>query len=440
MRVGIWATVSAAMVWGVVGCGGGAHPPGGTGSQQVADAGDSGGPHPSGVDAGSTGSGVSDAGLPDAGLDGGPGAGLDGGVDGGVGAQDGGTADGGLDGGAGTPDGGVACVEGFTPLAPFTTTRDAPGMAPLPDGRVLAAGGFDPAWSKTARSSAELYDPATDTWTATASMSVERSSPFLVELLDGRALVVGGYSSVGTGPNVPHRLTELYDPNANTWTPAAKTQVPRESVAEYTLLTDGRVLLHQRTGDTTPGTEAEIYDPTKDEWTFTGPVPVETYPGGLFAIPGGDAIAVTDGAPVLRFDGATNTWSDTHADSPSDFTGPRQVASLGGQRVLVWSRDQTSSAVLDLGSLQWTSGPTIPATGVMPLGTLGSSLVLVSTYNDSAQTQSTWIVSGNPLSVRSGPVWSGAPSLIAKDAVDLGGGRLLVVTGTGSSILQVCDR
>ncbi|HEV8596816.1 MAG TPA: kelch repeat-containing protein, partial [Candidatus Dormibacteraeota bacterium] len=60
--------------------------------------------------------------------------------------------------------------------------------ARLADGRVLVAGGG--AYTPTA----ELYDPATNRWTPTGSMSVDRYDFTATVLRDGRVLVVGGYS------------------------------------------------------------------------------------------------------------------------------------------------------------------------------------------------------------------------------------------------------
>jgi hypothetical protein len=54
----------------------------------------------------------------------------------------------------------------------------------LSDGRVLVAGGGD--------ATAELYDPATATFSSTGSMAVARSSHTATLLSDGRVLVAGG--------------------------------------------------------------------------------------------------------------------------------------------------------------------------------------------------------------------------------------------------------
>src|SRR5688572_32054759 len=71
----------------------------------------------------------------------------------------------------------------------------------LDDGRVLVAGG--------GVGSTEIYDPATGESAPAASMGQARSNHQAVRLLDGRVLVVGGdgYSSTA----------EIFDPATGTW-------------------------------------------------------------------------------------------------------------------------------------------------------------------------------------------------------------------------------
>ena len=56
----------------------------------------------------------------------------------------------------------------------------------LADGRVLVAG------DNSVTIDAEVYDPATDSWTATGPMIQPRQGHFATLLQDGRVLVAGG--------------------------------------------------------------------------------------------------------------------------------------------------------------------------------------------------------------------------------------------------------
>ena len=60
----------------------------------------------------------------------------------------------------------------------------------LPSGKVLVIGGSD--GRGNCFSSAELYDPAGNTWTPTGSMGAAREKHTVTLLPDGKVLVIGG--------------------------------------------------------------------------------------------------------------------------------------------------------------------------------------------------------------------------------------------------------
>jgi WD40 repeat protein len=116
-------------------------------------------------------------------------------------------------------------------------------------GKVLILGSGD--------TTAELYDPATSTFTATAgSMKHARTSPTATLLDTGKVLIVGG-STTGD------LTAELYDPASETFSFTGSTTVAR-SGHTATLLTDGSVLIAG--GGTATG---ELYDPESGKFTRT---------------------------------------------------------------------------------------------------------------------------------------------------------------------------
>ena len=86
----------------------------------------------------------------------------------------------------------------------------------LGDGRVLVVGSDNvctpgAAWDESV--SAEVFDPAASTWSATESLNAPRGGFVAVALDDGRALVTGGITSSNPGDGVygAYSSTKLYD-------------------------------------------------------------------------------------------------------------------------------------------------------------------------------------------------------------------------------------
>src|SRR5262245_15214880 len=75
---------------------------------------------------------------------------------------------------------------GFVEVSPMKNARNFHTATLLPNGKVLVAGGFD------LGTRAELYDPATDTWTMTGSLRTARTMHTATLLPNGKVLVAGG--------------------------------------------------------------------------------------------------------------------------------------------------------------------------------------------------------------------------------------------------------
>jgi hypothetical protein len=126
----------------------------------------------------------------------------------------------------------------------------------LPDGKVLVAGGNKCCY--TIYDSAELYDPATDTWTATGSLITGRAGHRAVRLDNGNVLVVGGENQSFHGL----ASAELYNVASGTWSSAGSMQTARAGTHAAVLLPSGRVLV---SGGRVPSgatfASAELYTP-----------------------------------------------------------------------------------------------------------------------------------------------------------------------------------
>ncbi len=158
------------------------------------------------------------------------------------------------------------CVAGparFIRAGNLVTPRLDQQAVLLPDGRVLLVGGQDEFNHTLGK--AELFDPATRSWTRAANMGSPRRS-FTATLLDnGQVLVAGG------GDYPPFNSTaQLYDPTNDTWTITGNPIATKRAGATATRLSNGQVLLAGGTDATQDFDSAELYDPVTGTWSATG--------------------------------------------------------------------------------------------------------------------------------------------------------------------------
>jgi hypothetical protein len=148
----------------------------------------------------------------------------------------------------------------FQPTGTMLVARELHTATLLQDGRVLIAAGTRPngiQWEPL--SFAEIYDPATGTFSATGSLNEARYSHAATLLADGRVLIAGGVGNTGK----MLASAEIYDPATGIFTPTASMTFPRSSVVA-TLLKDGRALI------TGSSLVAEVYDPAAGSFQMTG--------------------------------------------------------------------------------------------------------------------------------------------------------------------------
>jgi N-acetylneuraminic acid mutarotase len=216
----------------------------------------------------------------------------------------------------------------------------------LPDGRVLVAGDHN-ASAKT--NTAEIYNPATGRWDYTGSMSAPHAECQMVLLHNGLVLIPGGqYTDVA----------ELYDPRAGTWsvTGRMKNGFTQEST---TLLLDGRVLV-------TEGDTVELYDPTTGMWTYTGAmITSRVYytqtllSDGRVLVAGGRGGYVWLAGAEL-YDPATGMWSQTGSMGEprermtANVLADGKVVVIGGDDAGIFL---STSEEYDPATCTWQAGP-----------------------------------------------------------------------------------
>ena len=208
----------------------------------------------------------------------------------------------------------LATVPRWTLTGNLTIGRQFHTATLLPNGKVLVAGGND---SNRSFKSAELYDQATGTWNRTADLNTDRNTHTATLLQNGKVLVAGGFSC-GPPPQSCFGLNgaELYDPATGTWTGTGNLNRIRDGHTA-TLLPNGKVLVVS--GDEN-GNSAELYDPNTGTWSNTGSLNTGRFQhtatllqNGKVLVAGGEnpggARSALNSAEL--YDPATGTWSNT---------------------------------------------------------------------------------------------------------------------------------
>ncbi|HEX3740985.1 MAG TPA: galactose oxidase-like domain-containing protein [Terriglobales bacterium] len=113
------------------------------------------------------------------------------------------------------------------------------GHAELADGRILVVGGYGEKSNQMGISNAEMFDPASDTWTVLPKMAYSRWYPTAKTLSDGRIIVMGGWQ---TAEHTNAGIPEIYDPSNNTWTQLTAANNPFETYPFIYQLSDGRIV------------------------------------------------------------------------------------------------------------------------------------------------------------------------------------------------------
>jgi hypothetical protein len=162
----------------------------------------------------------------------------------------------------------------FSTTGSMTRPRSGGGTATLlEDGRVLVVGG-----GAEVGTSAELFDPTTGMFTPTGPTTVARGGfHTATRLSDGRVLIAGGLVPDATDPQVvpdPTSTAEVFDPATGTFT-AVGSMAEARYLHAASLLPDDTVLIAAGGHDLLDGVpvaaaDAEIFEPSTGTFRSTG--------------------------------------------------------------------------------------------------------------------------------------------------------------------------
>lgn len=230
----------------------------------------------------------------------------------------------------------------FTQIGKMVTPRSDHIATLLNNGKVLLAGGVGVGWTFLA--DAELYDPATNTFTATGSMTTARESHTATLLKDGRVLITGGHKDRRANITI-YTSAEIYNPASGTFTAAGNLTVKRHK-HDATLLADGRVLIVGGSDERDSDGEyrsAEVFNPTNGTFTAVkNKLNAARYKlqGTTILLQNGKVLIAGGANRAEVFDPATNSFSTTSGDMGTErlfatatLLNNGQVLIIGGYHI-----------------------------------------------------------------------------------------------------------
>ena len=243
----------------------------------------------------------------------------------------------------------------------LVTGRGSHTAALLPNGKVLVAGGYGGGYL----SSAELYDPATG-WTTSGAgtLATGRIRHTATLLPNGKVLVAGGENVTGSYLN----SAELYTPMD--WKPTAAPLNSARSGHTATLLGNGQVLAAG--GQWASGflNSAEVYDPASGIWSATatnlttarGYHTATLLPNGKVLVAGGSGSDVLASAELYDPANPTTPWSSGNAMTGARYLHTATLLPNGKVLVAGGSGEDTrlnSAQLYNPSTNSWSSGGTM---------------------------------------------------------------------------------
>ncbi|MBS2015126.1 MAG: hypothetical protein JST00_19705 [Deltaproteobacteria bacterium] len=236
----------------------------------------------------------------------------------------------------------------WAPTGPMSGKRAGHRAVALPDGRVLVAGGGDRVGYPCAATypnctvaesldTVEIYDPATGTFSKTASLANARLA-FSMDLVAGKVVVTGGGAK-----NQGLTGVEIFDPATGQWSRGPDLDGQRLFHAS-TPLGDSLLVVGGKIANVAPINHADLLDRGASAWRRGASIEIPRTGATLVALPSGKALLVggfnqkanVELADCRLYDPATNAW-----------------ATIGG---LAAERSTHSTVVLDDGSVVVVGG------------------------------------------------------------------------------------
>ena len=162
-------------------------------------------------------------------------------------------------------------TETWTVRAPMPTARSAMAHDVI-DGKIYVAGGRPPRGHDFA-----VYDPETDKWTTLADLPTARNH-MAAAAIGGKLYVAGGRFGGGFRSEITAVL-EVYDPATNAWTAKAPMSEARSGLNGIAVNSCFHTFggEHPSAGPNGVFPHHEVYDPKADRWTRRPDLPIPVH-------------------------------------------------------------------------------------------------------------------------------------------------------------------
>lgn len=187
-------------------------------------------------------------------------------------------------------DGKIYVIAGFNSSGASLTTVEVydpatntwSNAAPLPiannhNAAAVAAGKLYAFGGVSTR--AFVFNPQTNSWSDVAPMRFQHANTAAVAVINDKIYVAGG-----NGPNMNQTELEVYDPAANTWTQLASMSVPRNHTGGAAI--NGKFYVVGGRPDNTAASALEAYDPATNQWRRLPNMPTGRSGVGVAAVNG----------------------------------------------------------------------------------------------------------------------------------------------------------
>ncbi|MBI2393821.1 MAG: hypothetical protein HYV09_29890 [Deltaproteobacteria bacterium] len=323
----------------------------------------------------------------------------------------------------------------------------------IASGRVLVVGGES--FGSSVLSAAEIFDPVTRTWTIAKATATSRTLHSATVLASGKVAVFGGATGALTGYPTATSTVEVYDPATDVWSAGAPLSVQRYSHVSALLSPSGAVLVAAGIDAVSHGhlLDAEVWDATKSTTTaVTNAASSYHARGAAFGFGTNRVLLVgsdnENDSTGDVYDGATNQF----AAAPALSAGRSFAAYVGladGRVLVAGGRILSASTIVSSAEMFSPTGGAFGAANAMPgpkLGAAGAALTtsrILIAGGVAADSSTTPETATYLYDVASGK-WSSAGALAAERLraamAPLPGGAALITGGTvGSTVASTAE-